>query len=58
MDDREEKEVAIIKDNQTNIKKTLTESLNEVEQIRKGKLPKHSYKDMIGRVRDDLKEDK
>ncbi|WP_153731828.1 hypothetical protein [Sporosarcina obsidiansis] len=48
--------MAMIKDNQMDHIKTLSESINEVEQIRKGKLPKRSYKDMMNRVRENLKE--
>ena len=56
MDDKEENEMAILKDNQADSKKILTESIKEVDQIRKGKLPKHSYKDMMNRVRESLEE--
>ena len=56
VDDKEENEMAILKDNQADSKKVLKESIKEVEQIRKGKLPKHSYKDMINRVRESLEE--
>lgn len=56
VDDKEENEMAILKDNQADSKKILTESIKEVDQIRKGKLPKHSYKDMMNRVRESLEE--
>lgn len=36
------------------VKKSIIHSLNEVEQIRKGTLPKKSYKDMIARVRESI----
>lgn len=36
------------------VKKSIIHSLHEVEQIRKGTLPKESYKDMIARVRESI----
>lgn len=56
MDDKEENEMAILKGNEVDSKRVLTESIKEVNQIRKGKLPKHSYKDMMNRVRESLEE--
>ena len=56
VDDKEENEMAILKDNEVDSKRVLTESIKEVNQIRKGKLPKHSYKDMMNRVRESLEE--
>ena len=40
------------------VEKSLLKSLNEVDNIRNGKLPKRSYKEMMNRIREDLKENK
>ena len=40
------------------VKKSLSKSLEEVELIQKGKLPKQSYKEMIERIRNQTDEGK
>jgi hypothetical protein len=39
------------------VKQSVNHSLNEVEQMKDGQLPKRSYKDMISRVREKLSEE-
>lgn len=46
-----------IQEVKVDVKESLLKSLEEVEDIRNGKLPKHSYKEMMKRVRKNLKED-
>lgn len=56
MRNEEEKEMAVIQDVKVDVKESLLKSLEEVEDIRNGKLPKRSYKEMMKRVRKNLKE--
>lgn len=53
----EEKEMTGIQDVKIDIKESLVKSFEEVEDIRNGKLLKHSYKEMMKRVRKNLRED-
>lgn len=43
------------KDAKIEIESSIVESMNEVQAIREGKLPKKSYKEMIKRVREQIK---
>lgn len=54
--DEEEIEMAVVEDVKVDVKDSLKKSLKEVEDIRSGKLPKRSYKEMMKRVRQNLKE--
>lgn len=60
--DEEEKDMAVNtvvdKEVEVDVKRSLVDSLKEVKDIRNGQLSKRSYKEMIGRVRESLKEDK
>lgn len=47
----------LAEDIKIDVKQSIYDSLNEVSQIRDGKLPKRSYKEMIARVRDKLSEE-
>ena len=39
------------------VKKSIDNSLDEIEKIKNDKLPKHSYKHMLNRVREQLNEE-
>lgn len=47
--------MAGIQEVKIDIKDSLAKSIEEVESIRNGKLPKHSYKEMMKRVRKNLR---
>ncbi|GGN64223.1 hypothetical protein GCM10007971_31920 [Oceanobacillus indicireducens] len=47
----------VVEDVKVDIEQSISRSLDEVQQIREGKLPKRSYKDMIARVREKLSEE-
>ena len=55
---KEEKDMAIAESVKVDVKNSLVKSLNEVEDIRNGKLPKRSYKEMMNRIRENLKENR
>lgn len=55
---KEEKKMATAELSKVGVKDSLMKSLKEVEEIRNGKLPKRSYKEMMQRVRENLKENK
>ena len=55
---KEEKKMATAELSKVDVKNSLMKSLKEVEEIRNGKLPKRSYKEMMQRVRENLKENK
>lgn len=56
MRDEKEKEMAIIQDVKVDVKYSLVKSLEEIEDIRSGKLPKRSYKEMMKRIKENLEE--
>ena len=51
-------DIAVVDDVTIDIKSTIVDSLKEVEAIRNGELPKRSYKEMMNRIRENLKENK
>ena len=53
-----EEEKATIEDVKVDVEKSLVKSLNEVKDIRSGNLPKRSYKEMMNRIRENIKENK
>lgn len=58
MCDKEENDMTVTENVKIDVKKSLAKSLQEVEDIRKGKLPKRSYKEMISRVKKEIDEDR
>jgi len=54
----EDKDMTTTESVKNDVEKSLLKSLNEVDNIRNGKLPKRSYKEMMNRIREDLKENK
>jgi len=54
----EDKDMTTAESVKNDVEKSLLKSLNEVDNIRNGKLPKRSYKEMMNRIREDLKENK
>jgi hypothetical protein len=57
-DQEEEKDMATVEGVKVDVEKSIAKSLNEVKDIRSGKLPKRSYKEMMNRIRENLKENK
>lgn len=55
---KEEKDMAIAESVKVDVKNSLVKSLDEVENIRNGKLPKRSYKEMMNQIRENLKENR
>ncbi|MGG0667654.1 hypothetical protein ABE073_03905 [Lederbergia citrisecunda] len=49
--------VTINREAKNEIKNSIIESMEEVQAIRSGKLPKRSYKEMISRIKESLKEE-
>jgi len=56
--DKEEKDMIKTDQVKINVKKSIEESLDEVEKIQNDQLPKRSYKHMLNRVREKLNEEK
>ena len=54
----EEKDMTTTELVKVDVEKSIIKSLNEVEDIRSGKLPKRSYGEMMKRIRENLKENK
>jgi len=50
--EEEEKDMAVAEIVKVDVKNSFMKSLKEVEDLRNGKLPKHSYKDMMNRIRE------
>ena len=55
---KEEKDMAIVESVKVDVKNSLVKSLDEVKDIRNGKLPKRSYKEMMNQIRENLKENR
>ncbi|WP_077602997.1 hypothetical protein [Oceanobacillus sojae] len=56
-DNKGDEDMAVMEDVKIDAKQSINNSLDEVEQIRKGTLPKRSYKEMIARIREKLSEE-
>lgn len=56
--DEEEEDMSVSDLEKIDVRKSLTESFKEVESIKKGELPRRSYKEMIKQVRQQLNENK
>lgn len=52
-----DEEMAVVNEVKIDIKQSIKNSLDEVEKIRQGKLPKKSYKETIREVRQQLSEE-
>lgn len=47
----------LVENAKIDVEQSISKSLDEVQQIREGKLPKRSYKNMISSVREKLSEE-
>lgn len=53
----DDKNMAVAESVKVDIQETIVKSLREVDEIRNGRLPKRSYKEMIERVKHKLNEE-